>query len=420
MFMKKIALLLITGFVSFMLNAAGYKVAEIPNVHISDSTRFVTNPDGVLSLQGESQANMLLRDLMRNTTAEVFVVAVNAIDEESDINDFATELFRYWGIGKKDNNNGLLILIDKGRRMAVYRTGNGLEGLLPDGLLGTLHRQKVVPEFRNENYDEGVMAALTVVSQILTSEEGRAEVLSELSNNTNVQTDSDELFYLYFSVAIVISLLSLLVVIYKYIASRGKARTERYSEIDRLKTPLLIITFLTCGLGLIAFLVAYLIRRDLRYRKHLCPECSTRMNLVSETRDNDFLSRQQDIEERVGSVDYDVWLCPNCAETEIIPYKQRTTSYAECPVCKACAMHVVSDRVSIRPTHYQEGLQVMSWRCLSCGHEDVVYITLPKTAAPPPVVFIPGGGGRGGFGGGFGGGSMGGGTTSGGGFSGGW
>lgn len=101
------ATILIAG----IMHSTTYSVATVPNVHLTDSTRFVTNPDGLLSADAEARANAMLQTLMQQTSAEVVCVAVNDIDADPD--DFATELFRSWGIGKKDKNNGVLMLIVK-------------------------------------------------------------------------------------------------------------------------------------------------------------------------------------------------------------------------------------------------------------------------------------------------------------------
>lgn len=142
------------------------------------------------------------------------------------------------------------------------------------------------------------------------------------------------------------------------------------------------------------------------------------MKLIDEQRDNDFLTREQDIEERVGSVDYDVWLCPADGTTEILPYVQPASAFKECPVCHARTFHVVSDLITRQPTTTHTGLRVVTSRCVNCGFEDSEDHTIPKVV--PPVVIVGGGGGRSGGGGGFGGGSFGGGFTAGGGASGGW
>ena len=152
---------------ALFISAATYTVNSVPNVQIADSTRFVSNPDGILSEDAEERANGILRQLRQNTSAEVVCVAVDDID--TDIDDFATDLFRTWGIGKKDKNNGVLLLIVKDQRKVVIRTGTGVEGLLLDGLCGSIIRANITPRFREGDYDGGTLGALADISGILST-----------------------------------------------------------------------------------------------------------------------------------------------------------------------------------------------------------------------------------------------------------
>ena len=88
---------IILAFITICAHA--YSVKEIPNVHLQNSTRYVSNPDGILSPQAEAQADSILANIWRQTSAEVVAVVVNEIDN-GDIDTFATELFAEWGIGK--------------------------------------------------------------------------------------------------------------------------------------------------------------------------------------------------------------------------------------------------------------------------------------------------------------------------------
>ena len=90
-------------------NSEPRTIADIPNVHLSNRTLYVSNPDNILSPQAESQLNSILGDIWAKTSSEAVVVVVDEI--EGDPDTFATELFQDWGIGKKDNSNGLLYLV---------------------------------------------------------------------------------------------------------------------------------------------------------------------------------------------------------------------------------------------------------------------------------------------------------------------
>lgn len=388
----------------------------MPAVHLADSTRWVSNPDGILSAEAEAAINGQLRQLAQQTSAEFAVVVVDDLDQ--DIDEFATALFRRWGLGKKDTNNGLLLIIAKDQREMVFRTGGGLEGLLPDGLLGSIIRNEIRPRFREDDYDGGVQAGVEAVSKVLSSPEGREEILSRYANDSADDLSGDQIFkiYLYLCALFAATMLALLIITLWH--SKGKDRYGRYQSLDKIYSTELLFAFVSLGMSLVALIPLLIIRHQLRRGKHLCPNCGTRMQLVDEVHDNDFLSRAQDLEEQIGSVDYDVWLCPQCAETEIIPYIQHSRAYTECPVCHARTMRVISDRVTLEPTTRHEGIRTITRQCLNCGFQDQENRRLPKEQVP--VVIIPGGGGGHGGGGGFGGGSFGGGFTAGGGARGGW
>lgn len=395
---------------------ATYSVKDIPNVHIADSTRFVSNPDGILSPQGEAEINRALRQVHAQTSAEFVVVTVDDLDR--DIDEFATALFREWGLGKKDTNNGLLLLISKDSREMVFRTGVGVEGLLPDGLLGSIIRKEIAPRFREGDYDGGVLAGVNKINEILLDPDARAEIMSRYANDATDDNVGEDLFTFYLYLCAFMAIISLLMLGGALLGSRGKDRYAKYQAVNKIYPGVLFMSFIGLGMPLIALLPLLLIRHRLRRGPHYCQKCGTAMQLIDEQHDNDFLSHAQDLEEQIGSIDYDVWVCPRDGETEIIPYVQRSSSYGECPVCHARTYKVVSDRIVRRPTTTHEGLRRITSRCINCGHEGDETRTIPREA--PKVVIIPGGTGGSGGGGSFGGGSFGGGFTAGGGARGGW
>lgn len=414
--MKRHLIYIICVIAALSCCGATYSVKDIPNVHIADSTRFVSNPDGILSPQGEAEINRALRQVHAQTSAEFVVVTVDDLDR--DIDEFATALFRDWGLGKKDTNNGLLLLISKDSHEMVFRTGGGVEGLLPDGLLGSIIRKEIAPRFREGDFDGGVLAGVNKVNEILLDPDARAEIMSRYANDATDDNVGEDLFIFYLYLCAFMAIISLLMLGSALLGSRGKDRYAKYQAVNKIYPGVLFMSFIGLGMPLIALLPLLFIRHRLRRGPHYCQKCGTAMQLIDEQHDNDFLSRAQDLEEQIGSIDYDVWVCPRDGETEIIPYVQRSSAYGECPVCHARTYRVVSDRIVRRPTTTHEGLRRITSQCVNCGHEGDETRTIPRET--PKVVVIPGGTGGSGGGGSFGGGSFGGGFTAGGGARGGW
>lgn len=405
-------------------------IDEVPNVHVTDRTQYVSNPSGVLSPQAVNQLNSMIASLWANTSAELVVVAVDEVDSSMTPEEFATKLFEKWKIGKKDKDNGVLLLLSRDDHAAIIRTGYGVEGALPDIVAGRIIRNEMFPLYREEKYDEGTIKGVTTIINALSDPTVAEELKSKYANDSQRHTADDdlsgeELFNLFLGFAAIVAAAMLLLVIYAIMSTRKQDDVQRYRSLDQYRTLTLFASFLTLGMGLPAFLLlAYKMRR-IRRHKRACPHCGTNMELIDEEHDNDFLTPAQDTEERINSIDYDVWHCPKCHQTEILPYINRQNNYSVCDRCGARAMSLVDRRTLRQPTVGSEGEGVDIYVCKNCGNQHNKRFRIPKK--PDPTAAVAAGailgsalGGRGGGGGGFSGGSFGGGMTGGGGAGGRW
>ena len=177
------------------LGCAAMTVDRVPNVHVADRTRYVSNPSGVLSDAAVASLDRQLGEIWKSTSAEVVIVAIDRIDGDMTPEEFATALFEKWGIGKADNDNGLLILVSRDDRAAQIRTGYGLEGVLPDIVAGRILRNDMFPRFREGDYDGGVQAALSTINTILTDPIAAEEIKSEVENDARHPDDDGELLF---------------------------------------------------------------------------------------------------------------------------------------------------------------------------------------------------------------------------------
>ena len=391
-------------------------VADIPNVHVADRTRYVSNPDGVLSDATVASLDRSLGEIWSSTSAEPVVVAVASMPSDTDIDTYATDIFDAWGIGKKDKDNGVLIVIARDDRKAVIRTGRGSEGALPDIVCGRILRNEMFPRFKEGDYDGGVTAGVNAISRVLTDPAYADELRSSQANDSRAEAVADGLFNIYLTVAAIIAIIMTLLSLYTVVSTRRRDSVARYAALHSLVIPSLIVTCLTLGMALPALLISYLAMKRVRSRRK-CPNCHHAMTKIDEVNDNAYLTPAQDAEERLKSVDYDVWVCPNCRETDILPYVNRLTDYRVCERCGARASSLMMDRVVLRPTERRKGQGEKVYRCKNCGNTHTVAYVIPMLAAAAPFI-ISGSGGHGG--GGFSGGSFGGGITGGGGASGGW
>lgn len=419
--MKQRYIILLVQLLVFLgISAKEYRPEDIPNVHVANRTKYVSNPDNVLSSATVAQLDSTLSNLWKQTSAEAVVVVVENI-EGGDIDSFATELFSKWGIGKRDKDNGLLFLVSVNDRRMAIRTGYGMEGIVPDIIAGRIIRNIVTPHFKEGDYDGGVTAAVNEISRLTTTPGATEELLSKYENDGDAaDNDSDEFLKIWLSVGSILAIFLFAWFLWILFKTRRRDRYDRYMALREMKVPGLIIGFIGLGIPFISMILVWLTMRYQRHHRRVCPNCHHKMRLLDEQTDNQYLTPAQDLEEKLDSVDYDVWLCDTCGETDILPFVNQQSTYQVCPKCGTKAMSLSSNRIIRKPTEYNEGVGLKDYVCRNCGNHTQTSYTIPKVVVPP-VVIIPGGG-KGGFGGGggFSGGSFGGGMTGGGGASGGW
>lgn len=160
-----------------------YTVESVPNQKLINGS-YVSNPDGVLDAGTVADIDALLRALEDSTTVQVAVVALNSIGD-ADVFEFAQELFTRWGIGSKAGNNGLLVLLVRDSHIIRFHTGSGLEGALPDALCKRIQQTAMVPAFKSDDYDAGMLAGLQEVVKILTDPAYGEELRAGESGSAN-------------------------------------------------------------------------------------------------------------------------------------------------------------------------------------------------------------------------------------------
>ena len=120
------------------------------------------------------------------------------------------------------------------------------------------------------------------------------------------------------------------------------------------------------------------------------------MQRLAEDRDDASLNSSQQLDERIGSVDYDVWEC-ECGEHMVRRHDALFSRYDKCPACKVRAAKATR-RVLTRPTYVSTGVAEDTEHCEHCQRTTVKRVTLARKT--PPAKSSGGGGSRGSRGGG--------------------
>ncbi|HEY3347140.1 MAG TPA: TPM domain-containing protein [Nitrospirota bacterium] len=120
---------------------------------------------GVLKPEEAAQLEGILKELDQRTGAEVAVVTIPDFGSYADINEYAVELFKAWGIGKKGQDNGVLIVVAPNQKKARIEVGYGLEGAITDGTAGAIIRDIMAPSFKAGEYGKGLVAGAQAVAE---------------------------------------------------------------------------------------------------------------------------------------------------------------------------------------------------------------------------------------------------------------
>lgn len=109
--------------------------------------------------------------LLQKTGIPIVVVTMPDIGG-AEYNDYANRLYRAWGIGKKGEDKGVLLFVTVKERKMRIETGYGVEGILPDGLVGEIRDRYMTPFLKQDKFGEGLLAGALAVAQVVAKASG--------------------------------------------------------------------------------------------------------------------------------------------------------------------------------------------------------------------------------------------------------
>ncbi|MDD4352203.1 MAG: TPM domain-containing protein [Candidatus Gracilibacteria bacterium] len=160
--MKKIKLCLLS--LALLLTSS----QALAYYELGSPTGYVNDYTGVLNTESKNALETSLATFEQSTQHEVAVVLIDSLQGDY-IENFANELFRDWGIGQKDVNNGVLFLAAISDREMRIEVGYGLEGALTD-LESSWIIDGIKPFFRDEDYAGGVKYAADEIMAAIQGE----------------------------------------------------------------------------------------------------------------------------------------------------------------------------------------------------------------------------------------------------------
>ncbi|MGE5553219.1 MAG: TPM domain-containing protein [Betaproteobacteria bacterium] len=133
------------------------------------ATGRVADEAGILSDEAVARLNAILAGVEEQNGVEIGVATVPTTAPLTP-DQYATELFEAWGVGKKGADNGLLILVALRERRIKVEAGYGLEGIFNDGRVGRLLDDFALPALRQGRYGDGLVALVGEMARIAEAE----------------------------------------------------------------------------------------------------------------------------------------------------------------------------------------------------------------------------------------------------------
>lgn len=163
---KYISLLLAVLVTAFTVSA--FALAPPPK---PDNGWYVVDQANKLSEDQKKALNTKIDGINKNTKNEFGVLLIQTLDGDN-IEDFAQNTFRSWGIGKAGLNNGVLLVISVGDRKMRLQTGKGAEGDLPDLRAKDILDNNLKPFLKKGDFAGGINSTISATSSFLESRGG--------------------------------------------------------------------------------------------------------------------------------------------------------------------------------------------------------------------------------------------------------
>ncbi|MEM5803496.1 MAG: TPM domain-containing protein [Candidatus Aenigmatarchaeota archaeon] len=188
-------------------------------------TKYVNDFSNILSDDCEREINNLANSIEKQTSAEIAIVTMNTLCDENiceDLEKYSNDLFRKNGIGKKDKDNGLMILVFVEDRRYRIEVGYGLEDEIPDLLASQIAENYMTPFFKRGDYCSGLYNAVFQFGQAIKGEKNSTLfILEEDSMKTKQQEKESKIT----EIIIIIIFLVFIIIVF-YLSIKNKRRSN--------------------------------------------------------------------------------------------------------------------------------------------------------------------------------------------------
>ena len=339
------SVILLSG-ILFLFPSSSYalKIEDVPNPR-QVNNGWVTDMADLLSPEAEAKLNRTISDLEAKNGTEIAVITVAETKPYANPKEFATKLFNYWGIGKKEKNNGILLLVSQGDRRVEIETGYGIVPILSNDRVQEIIDREIIPKFKQGKFETGII-------------NGTNFLIVELEGEQNIT---------------------------------NKTKITNY-----------IIAITTLG-GIASLLCGLVVQRERNKRKLFlapngtsnsyypssdneiicCAKCEKPMQEVSDRTLLSHLTKPKKVALKLGAVTFKGWQCNNCfpngESIHIRRHRLSTSIYNLCPTCNELIVKN-SYKELVPATKTRIGKRQLTQECQCCNYFKQIEQTIPTLA----------------------------------------
>ena len=133
-------------------------------------TAYFNDYAGVVSKEAAYRFNEQLAQFERETSNQVVVAVFPKMQSDSEIADYTQRVAQAWGVGQKEQRNGVVLFVFTQDRKMFIQVGYGLEGALPDVTAFDITEYRINPHFRNNDYKGGLAEGIDSILKAIRGE----------------------------------------------------------------------------------------------------------------------------------------------------------------------------------------------------------------------------------------------------------
>lgn len=297
------------------------------------SNIYVNDYANLLNTDAEQRIKNDLIELFSHSNIQMTVLTIPTINDyapRSSIEAFATRLFNHWGIGDKNRNDGVLILVARNDRKMRIEIGSSYEKSW-DKKMKRIIDDVFIPDFKQDNYQSGI-------------EKGVKETIFSLTGSFPGEFNAS-----------------------RFVRIKNKV-IQFFQQIHFLIYIIVVFS---------AKYIFSFIRNLWRLLPRNCSICSSKTSLLNETHDDEHLDGGQRLEEYLESVDYDVRECLSCESIDIRAYGNW---FSPIKLCQSCNYKTLMVKITVlkNSTYTTTGTKQLDYHCKNCDFTDRETRTIPK------------------------------------------